>query len=301
MTAMSGDSYVGPLEQVPLDETPPLDSDLGDVKPGQAPEPDLIRRTVSAAAAPTTARKIVPFGRQLKFGMRGNDVRAIQRVMAREGIGGTLKGATGWFGVRTRSRVKKAQKLHGLPASGVYGLQLHAALASAFQPFDIFLYTGVNPNESPTHRARRLIVAACLALYAYGGHMHYTQSSRRMSVIRDRLRPPFEGHELYEDCSSSATVVYWLAGAADPNGRGYDLQGYTGTLWEHGKSVGLEQAQPGDLVFYKSPSWPSFPWAHVAVYLGGRRVFTFGSAPPRILDIDYRTGDYGRVGIRSNF
>lgn len=293
------DAYVGPLSQVPTDEVPPPESDLGDLKPGESLAPDLPARALGVHAAPAVSRKVVPFGRQLKFGMRGNDVRAVQRVLAREGVGGTLKGATGIFGVRTRSRVKKAQKGYGLPASGVYGLQLHAKLAGAFQPFDIFLYTGVNPNESPQHRVRRLIVAACLALYAYGGHMHYTQGPRRMSIIRDRLRPPFEGHEIYEDCSSAATGVYWLGGAADPNDRGYDLQGFTGTLWHKGVQVTLEQAQPGDLVFYKSPSWPTDPFAHVAIFLGGGRVFSFGSEPPRILPVDYRTDAYGRVGIRS--
>lgn len=243
-------------------------------------------------------RKVVPFGRPLKMGMRGTDVRAVQRVLARDKVGGTLKGATGVYGIRTRSRVKKAQKKYGLPASGVYGLNLHARLAPDFAPFDVFLYTGVNPNETKEQKLRRLIVAAALSFYAHGAHCHYTMGPSRMTIVRKKLKS-LDGVELYEDCSSSCTGFYYMAGAPDPNGNGYNLEGFTGTLWARGRLVTLAQAQPGDLVFYKSPSYPGFPYAHVAVYIGGGKVISFGSEPPRILPIDYRTGAYGRVGIRS--
>lgn len=243
-------------------------------------------------------RNVIPFGRTLKPGMRGPDVRAVQRVLAREGYGGTLRGTTGTYGIRTRSRVKKAQKHYGLPQSGVYGLALHARLAPLFAPFDVFLYTGVNPNETLEQRQRRLIVAAALSFYAHGAHCHYTQGPRRMTIVRDRLHS-LDGHELYEDCSSACTGWYWMAGAPDPNGRDYDLEGFTGTLWDRGRLVTLDRAQPGDLVFYKSPSYPGYPYAHVAVYIGGGKVISFGSEPPRILPVDYRTGAYGLVGIRS--
>lgn len=35
------------------------------------------------------------------------------------------------------------------------------------------------------------------------------------------------------DCSEIATLLCRLAGLADPNGRGYDGSGYTGTMLEH--------------------------------------------------------------------
>lgn len=246
-------------------------------------------------------RKVVPFGGQLRLGSRGAQVKAVQRALARAGFGGKLSRSFGVFGVGTRTRVKKAQKTYGLPQTGIYGIETHARLAKWFADYEIFLYTGHNPNESPQARQRRLIVAAFLAFYAHGAHCHYTQSSLRLMIVRLRLRPPFESVELFEDCSSSVTGFYWIAGAEDPSRNDYDPRKlhYTGSLWDQGRLVTLEAAQPGDLVFYRSPSYPNYPYAHVGVYLGGGRVGSFGSEPPRILPIDYRTGAYGRVGIRS--
>lgn len=244
-------------------------------------------------------RRVVPFGGQLRLGSRGPQVKAVQRALARGGFGGKLGGAYGVLGVGTRTRLKRAQRAFGLPQTGVYGLETHARLVAWFDDYEIFLYTGHNPNESPEQRQRRLVVAAFLAFYAHGSHCRYTQGRLRMTIVRLKLRPPFNGVELYEDCSSSVTGFYWIAGAPDPNGLGYNGEGYTGSLWSHGRLVTLEAAQPGDLVFYRSPSYPTYPYAHVAVYLGGGRVGTFGSEPPRILPVDYRAGAYGRVGIRS--
>ncbi len=53
---------------------------------------------------------------------------------------------------------------------------------------------------------------------------------------------------LTTDCSGFATLCYRDAGAPDPNGLGYNGQGYTGTLLNHG--VAVDHPQPGDLVFY---------------------------------------------------
>lgn len=247
-------------------------------------------------------RKVVPFGRQLGVGSRGNDVKAVQRALTRAGFGGKLSRAFGVFGVGTRTRVKKAQKAYGLPATGVYGLATHARLVAAFADYEIFLYTGHNPHESAEDRTRRLIVAAALALYAVADQIFYTQGPQRMSIVRRRLRPPFIGAgSIYEDCSSLVTGCYWIGGGPDPNGRFFNLLGYTGDMADHGRSVTLAQAKICDVVLYKSPSYPTRPWAHAAIYIGGGRVVSFGSRPIRILPIDYRTGAYGRVDIRNYF
>jgi NlpC/P60 family len=55
---------------------------------------------------------------------------------------------------------------------------------------------------------------------------------------------------LTTDCSGFVTLCYWLAGAPDPNGLGYDGQGYTGTLLSHGQHILLAQVQPGDVIVY---------------------------------------------------
>jgi hypothetical protein len=62
------------------------------------------------------------------------------------------------------------------------------------------------------------------------------------------------------DCSGFATLCYFLAGAPDPNGLGYNGQGYTGTFLDHGKRVTKAQARPGDVIVYG----PGTGW-HMAV------------------------------------
>ena len=52
---------------------------------------------------------------------------------------------------------------------------------------------------------------------------------------------------LTTDCSGFVTLCYHLAGCPDPNGLGYNGQGYTGTLVAHGKQIPLNKVRPGDV------------------------------------------------------
>lgn len=54
------------------------------------------------------------------------------------------------------------------------------------------------------------------------------------------------------DCSAAVTLWYNFAGAPDPNGLGYDHEGYTGTLLAsgNGRVVSRALARPGDIVVY---------------------------------------------------
>ena len=75
----------------------------------------------------------------------------------------------------------------------------------------------------------------------------YSEGPERMSAIG--VFPP--KFPITCDCSAFVTLCYWLAGAEDPNGQGYDHEGYTGTLLSHGlvlSSVALVQA--GDVIVY---------------------------------------------------
>jgi cell wall-associated NlpC family hydrolase len=67
---------------------------------------------------------------------------------------------------------------------------------------------------------------------------------------------------LTTDCSGFVTVCYFLAGAPDPNGRGYDGTGYTGTMLGWLPRIRRAEAQRGDLVV-----WGAYPGRHVAVVL----------------------------------
>jgi len=74
----------------------------------------------------------------------------------------------------------------------------------------------------------------------------YSEGSDRMSAIGQwPLKYP-----VHCDCSAFVTLCYWLAGAADPNGQGYDHEGYTGTLLSHGKGVTVVEATVGDVIVY---------------------------------------------------
>jgi len=84
--------------------------------------------------------------------------------------------------------------------------------------------------------------------------------------IHYRQSRPIDGHgsprklPLYTDCSGFATDCYEWAGAPDPNGRGFDGYGYTGTMLQACRHIAKAEALPGDLVVYGS-----FPGMHVVL------------------------------------
>jgi cell wall-associated NlpC family hydrolase len=65
---------------------------------------------------------------------------------------------------------------------------------------------------------------------------------------------------LTTDCSGFVTLCYHLAGAPDPNGLGYNGQGWTGTLLRHLEETA--QPQAGDVVV-----WGAYPGRHCAIVL----------------------------------
>lgn len=85
--------------------------------------------------------------------------------------------------------------------------------------------------------------------------IHYSQAAGRMSAVHTPRALP-----LYTDCSGFATLCYAWAGAPDPNGRGYDGTGFTGTLLDHLAHVSSDELQPGDLVVFGP-----YPGDHVVI------------------------------------
>lgn len=92
--------------------------------------------------------------------------------------------------------------------------------------------------------------------------IHYAQT-RPMPKLPRKL-------PMTTDCSGFATLAYKDAGAPDPNGLGYNGQGYTGTLlthgekiaWWDGKLVVKRQPRAGDLIIFGEA-----PGHHVTVFL----------------------------------
>jgi cell wall-associated NlpC family hydrolase len=65
---------------------------------------------------------------------------------------------------------------------------------------------------------------------------------------------------LTTDCSGFVTLCYYLAGAPDPNGLGYDGQGWTGTLLEHLPVAAA--VRRGDIVVFGA-----YPGRHCCIVL----------------------------------
>lgn len=202
------------------------------------------------------------------------------------------------------SAVKAFQKAKGIPQSGNYGATTHAALerthrrdhpnewafdATAIGLADAYCKTH---NKTPAEIRRDRIGAFALLCY------------QRQSLIGYSQRRPFVGpQELIDsdyssiDCSGFVTDCYQAAGSPDPNGRGFDGQGYTGTLLSNGMRTTLTGLKVGDLVFYgfTTRSSPAFPYGaptHVAIVASLApiiAVVSMGSdAGPSFLPYNYR-------------
>jgi hypothetical protein len=84
----------------------------------------------------------------------------------------------------------------------------------------------------------------------------YSEGANRMSAIG--VWPL--SFPITADCSGFDTWIPWVAGGNDPNGLGFDHQGFTGTLLSHEEHLALwmrnsknqlvEDVIPGDLVVY---------------------------------------------------
>lgn len=91
---------------------------------------------------------------------------------------------------------------------------------------------------------------------AHHDQFTYSEGPDRMEAIKT---PPGT-LPVTADCSAFVTLCFKWAGAPDPNGLGYDGEGYTGTLLEHLEHIPLEQVQPGDIIVYGAA-----PGEHTAI------------------------------------
>jgi hypothetical protein len=136
-------------------------------------------------------------------------------------------------------------------------------------------------TESKEQQTRGLIVAQAIWSLAHRDAYVYAQY-RPMPLS---WTSPGATHQI--DCSTSVTLDYKAAAATDPNGRGYDRYGYTGTLWNQG--VAVATPAPTDLCFYGSMAGgvPS----HVAICVELGWVVSFGHTPISKYPVRYRA-DY---------
>lgn len=226
-----------------------------------------------------------PLIREVHKGSVGPDVRAIKRALAKAGHGSGIVFHTRMGAIATL-RLKAFQRRCGVRADGVYGKATHYRLAPFFDAYGWSLMAKAPKPPTPSTKRQGIVKAAIYASQRRF-EIHYTQSGLRMQGVRERIRLPRVPH--YEDCSSLVTWLYWLVGAPDPNGLGYNGYGFTGTQIMHGRRISASQLRPGDLVFYGGWTRWSAP-THVAVYIGNGKVVSHGSeSGPQVLSLYYRS------------
>lgn len=235
----------------------------------------------------------------LHYGQKGNPVRALQRSLRAALL---AKGAetdnlrNGVYGEGTRKDVARFKKLNRMPAlgkdfggDGEWGaIMPHVSKADAqILAKEAEARAEKRAKDKAAAAAAAVVSAstriAAVALRFYAERDHYVYRQTRpmpadlfSAAAYNRL-----------DCSASSTLIYKAAGLPDPNGRGYDGYGFTGTLWPRGVLVRSPQA--GDLAFYgyQDGGIPS----HVAVHISPGEVVSFGSTPVKRLPVRYRS-DY---------
>lgn len=258
-----------------------------------------------------------PYPGKLKLGSTGEPVVLLKRALRLAGLLPGKGKPTGYLGPFAALALRRLGAAKTLPAlskpgqvktgrrgglrvfdtGGTYGPRAHVKLANYYDDYGASRLRAIA-------RARQVAsvqaagVAAMNLVINNRGAIHYTQSSLRMSGVRGRLVPP--GFGRYEDCSSEATwMAYVMDQVArrfggsfpDPNGLGYNGQGYTGTQTAHGVPV---SAFAGPIartfVFY---GWPV---GHVAVKKSMARVMSMGSERgPLDEPVGYRTPTAARA------
>jgi hypothetical protein len=204
-------------------------------------------------AAPTGAVRTLHLTNPL---MTGDDVKTLQALLEPYHPGEP----DGEYGPATAAAVKRAKWALGYPdarCGGSAGPQLVGYLGGAPVPPDFKARQEARKHDA----AKALTVRDQIVENARWGienepQIHYEQL-RPMDAVHEARKLP-----LHTDCSGFSTLCYAWAGAPDPNGVGFDGQGYTGTLLQHMQRIPLAHVQPGDLVV-----WGPSPGHHVALVL----------------------------------
>lgn len=275
------------FHEAPLDATPPPDGDdsipVGSRQTGYEPRSLML----TAVAATTETTLVVPY-KHSEPGSKGDHVYALKRAHARYRGSGRLKileakpagvkrtwGTYAGPGSFTRD-YKETQRKLGVPVTGQYDKATHARLARWYDAYALELL-------QPDPRDRQIAQQIAWVMEFY---------NQRYRIAYSQARPSQLGPVALvsrADCSGSvAASCYWAKILPNVDWRWTN----TDTQIHMGQAVsGLRAALPGDVFLYGTDGNPS----HEALYLGGGRVFSFGSYPARLLAHDYR---HDRVAIR---
>jgi peptidoglycan hydrolase-like protein with peptidoglycan-binding domain len=232
--------------------------------------------------------------RQVQLGSRGRDIVAYKRALRKLGLLPKGERSSPVFDKEMDAAVRKFQGDNGLEVDGQIGPNTFAKLAPTVDAYGASLFEKVRVQmKEPTGKRQQIVHAAYIG-YKNRDRIHYTQSNERMQGVTKNIRPP--KFPTQEDCSSFVTWCYFVAGAPDPNGNGYNGTGYTGDQIGQGKET--QEPRPGDLVFYGRSHGDI---NHVTLFVGNGQVISHGQETgPMLYPIDYSRGAYGgRQQIRS--
>lgn len=109
-------------------------------------------------------------------------------------------------------------------------------------------------SQATTAQVRQEMVNNCLWGVENTAQIHYA-ATRPMPINIPVRQLPFT-----TDCSGFATMMAKWSGAGDPNGSGFNGEGYTGTMLDHCQHISAAESQPGDLVVFGAA-----PGTHVVV------------------------------------
>jgi peptidoglycan hydrolase-like protein with peptidoglycan-binding domain len=257
-----------------------------------------------------------PYPGKLKLGSTGEPVKLMKRALRLAGFlpgKGKPTGFLGPIAVRQLRRFGNATSLPALEKPGVvkpgrrkvkaianggqYGPRTHVKLANYYDAYGASRLQAIRKARAVA-AVNAAGIGACNLVITNRGSIHYTQSAARMSGVRNGYVPPQYGK--WEDCSSESTWIAYvmdrtarrLGGSfPDPNGLGYNGQGYTGTMVTHGIPVNAYAGpSPRTAVFY---GWPI---GHVGWKKSMTRVMSHGSERgPRDEPVGYRTPTAARV------
>jgi hypothetical protein len=105
---------------------------------------------------------------------------------------------------------------------------------------------------------RQWMVDNCNWAIEHRGEIHYAEV-RPIPVHLPKFHLPFT-----TDCSGFVTLMAKWSGNPDPNGNGFNGQGFTGTLLDHLPHIPFQETWRGDLAVFGA-----HPGVHVVVLLEG--------------------------------
>lgn len=100
---------------------------------------------------------MIPFKRKLKKGNKGQDVEAVGRALCKANasfmsimvFSALPKRIRRTYGFKKMAAMRKFQKRHKLPVTGVYNLETHKKLVRYFDLYAAHLYKGYSPPPPP--------------------------------------------------------------------------------------------------------------------------------------------------------